>query len=176
MQMAAKKKATKKKAVAKKVVSKKKVVAKKVVAKKAAGKKKAVAKKVVSKKKAVAKKVVAKKAAADVKLKKSVTTGIKDGMTKAALFQHLSEVTGVGKKDVVAIFNELNVVIGRHVKKNSVEEFKVPGLMKIKVVTKPARKARKGTNPFTGEEVMFKAKPKSRVIKIQPLKGLKDMA
>ena len=53
--------------------------------------------------------------------------------------------------------------------------FTVPGLMKIKVVRKPATKARKGTNPFTGEEMMFKAKPARNVVKVQALKGLKDM-
>ena len=53
--------------------------------------------------------------------------------------------------------------------------FNVPGLMKIKVVRKPATKARKGINPFTGEETMFKAKPARNVVKVTPLKALKDM-
>ncbi|MCK4951550.1 MAG: HU family DNA-binding protein, partial [Gammaproteobacteria bacterium] len=53
--------------------------------------------------------------------------------------------------------------------------FTVPGLMKVKVVRKPATKARKGINPFTGEEMMFKAKPARNVAKVLPLKGLKDM-
>ena len=47
--------------------------------------------------------------------------------------------------------------------------------MKIKVVRKPATKARKGINPFTGEETTFKAKPARNVVKVLPLKGLKDM-
>ena len=53
--------------------------------------------------------------------------------------------------------------------------FTVPGLLKLRVVKKPARKARKGTNPFTGEEMMFKAKPATKVVKVSALKGLKDM-
>jgi len=53
--------------------------------------------------------------------------------------------------------------------------FTVPGLMKIKVVRKPATKARKGINPFTGVEMMFKAKPARNVVKVQALKGLKEM-
>jgi nucleoid DNA-binding protein len=40
---------------------------------------------------------------------------------------------------------------------------------------RPARKARKGINPFTGEETTFAAKPAHTVVKVQPLKGLKDM-
>ena len=51
----------------------------------------------------------------------------------------------------------------------------MPGLLKMRVVKKPARKARKGTNPFTGEEMMFKAKPATKVVKVSALKGLKDM-
>ena len=53
--------------------------------------------------------------------------------------------------------------------------FTVPGLLKMRVVKKPARKARKGVNPFTGEEMMFKAKPASKTVKVAALKGLKDM-
>jgi hypothetical protein len=33
-----------------------------------------------------------------------------------------------------------------------------------------------GINPFTKQEQMFKAKPARRVIKVRPLKALKDMA
>ena len=53
--------------------------------------------------------------------------------------------------------------------------YTVPGLMKIKVVRKPATKARKGVNPFTGEAMTFKAKPARNVVKVLPLKALKDM-
>jgi nucleoid DNA-binding protein len=45
----------------------------------------------------------------------------------------------------------------------------------MRVVNKPARKARMGVNPFTGEEMMFKAKPASKAVKVLALKGLKDM-
>ena len=51
----------------------------------------------------------------------------------------------------------------------------VPGLMRITVKRKPATKARKGINPFTKEEVMFKAKPARNVVKVRPLRGLKEM-
>ena len=54
--------------------------------------------------------------------------------------------------------------------------FAVPGLMKIVVIQKPAVKARKGINPFTGEETTFKAKPARNVVKIAALKNLKEMA
>jgi len=126
-------------------------------------------KKASAKKKVVAtKKVVAKK--------KSVMTAISDPMTKTQILTHLADVTELSKKEVSAVIDELSVLINRHVKKKSVGEFKFPGLMKIKVVKKPAVKARKGTNPFTGEEMMFKAKPARNVVKVTALKALKDMA
>ena len=67
------------------------------------------------------------------------------------------------------------VSIEGHVKKNAVGEFVLPGLLKITTVRKPAVKARKGINPFTKEEVMFKAKPATTVVKVRALKKLKDM-
>ncbi len=96
-------------------------------------------------------------------------------MTKAQIYAHLAEATGLSKKEISAVFDEFSNLIFRHVKRNGAGEFKVPGLMKIKVVKKPATKARKGINPFTGEETVFKAKPARKVVKVTPLKGLKDM-
>ena len=51
----------------------------------------------------------------------------------------------------------------------------LPGILMITAVAVPAKKARKGINPFTGEETMFKAKPARNVVKVRALKGLKDM-
>jgi hypothetical protein len=67
-------------------------------------------------------------------------------------------------------------VLQAHLKKNAVGEFVLPGLLNISTLRKPAAKARKGINPFTKEEVTFKAKPASTVVKVRPLKGLMDMA
>ena len=67
-------------------------------------------------------------------------------------------------------------VIEAHINKRAVGEFVLPGLMKISTVRKPAVKARKGISPFTKEEVVFKAKPATTVVKVRALKKLKDMA
>ena len=75
--------------------------------------------------------------------------------------------------DVLA---ELEMLIERSIKKRAVGEFTLPGLMKITTVKKPAVKARKGINPFTGEETMFKAKPASVAVKVRPLKKMKEFA
>lgn len=139
-----------------------------------AAKKKVSAKKNVESKKSAAKKKVA--AAKKVTAKAAATTPITEPMTKSQILTHISETTKLSKKDVTAVIDELNSLIERHVKKRAVGEFKLPGMLKIKVVKKPAVKARKGVNPFTGEEMMFKAKPARNVVKVLPLKALKDMA
>ena len=122
-------------------------------------------------KKKAAKKKVAKKSAAPVKKVKA----IKEAMTKSAILGAIADDTGLTRKEVGAVMESLSDIINGHVKKGGVGFCTVPGLMKIKTVRKPATRARKGINPFTGEETVFKAKPARTVVKILPLKGLKDM-
>lgn len=94
--------------------------------------------------------------------------------TKSEVFAGLADNTGLTRKQVAAIFDELSGMMKKDLNRGP-GLFTVPGLMKVKVVKKPATKARKGVNPFTGEEMMFKAKPARKVVKVTPLKGLKEM-
>lgn len=94
--------------------------------------------------------------------------------TKSELLSTISEKTDLKRKDVNAVFEELANIIKRDLKSGP-GVVNVYGLMKVKVVRKPAVAARRGINPFTKEEVMFKAKPARNVVKILPLKTLKDM-
>ncbi len=96
--------------------------------------------------------------------------------TKNEILSALAESTGTTKKEVGVIMNALGDLIGTDIGKTGPKVVTIPGLMKITVVHKPATKARKGTNPFTGEEMMFKAKPARNVVKIRALKGLKERA
>lgn len=121
------------------------------------------------------KKAPAKKKAAKKETPARKVTAVKAQMTKAAIMDEIIQNTDLTKKQVASVFNELDVLIERHIKKGSVGQFALPGLMKIEVKRKPATKARKGINPFTGEETVFKAKPARNVVKIRPLKKLKDM-
>ena len=146
--------------------------------KKAAPKKKVAAKKAPAKKKVVAKKApaaAAKKAPA-AKAPARKTTAIKEKMTKVQMFTEIAEATELNRKQVAAVFDELEALIERSISKRGLGEFTVPGLMKVTTVKKPATKARKGINPFTGEEQMFKAKPASIAVKVRPLKKLKEFA
>ena len=138
-------------------------IMKKAAPKKAAPKKAAVKP---AAKKAVAKKVVA---AAPKKAVAAVTTKL----SKSQVLTSIAETTALSRKQVSAVFDELESLIERSVGKKGLGEFTLPGLLKIITVKKPAKKARKGINPFTGEETVFKAKPASVAVKVRPLKKLK---
>lgn len=103
-------------------------------------------------------------------------TLIKDKYTKTQILDQIASETELSRKQVAAVLDSLTDLIGGHIAKKAAGEFVLPGLLKITTVNKPAVKARKGISPFTKEEVMFKAKPASTVVKVRPLKKLKDMA
>lgn len=109
-------------------------------------------------------------------VKKKVTTPITAKMTKGQIVASLSDSTGLTKKQVSAVLDDFDSLIERSIKKRAVGEFTIPGLAKIRTINKPAVKARKGINPFTGEEQTFKAKPASIAVRIRPLKRLKEIA
>jgi nucleoid DNA-binding protein len=99
----------------------------------------------------------------------------KTAMKKTAILNEISMSSGLTKKQVSSVFDGLEGLIEGHIKKRGPGQFTLPGLLKIEVKRKPATKARKGINPFTGEETTFKAKPARNVVKIRPLKKMKDM-
>jgi nucleoid DNA-binding protein len=99
----------------------------------------------------------------------------KKPMTKTEIVASLSEATDLTKQQIAVVFDELSKLIKQNLNEAGSGVFNIPGLMKIKVVRKPATEERKGINPFTKEETIFKAKPAKNVVKIVPLKGLKDM-
>ena len=108
--------------------------------------------------------------------KPAPTTPVKTALNKSQILTAVAEHSGVSKKEVGIVFEELAGLMHRHLRKGGAGEFTVPGLLKCVVKRKPATKARKGVSPFTGEEITFKAKPARNVIKVRPLKKLKEMA
>jgi len=107
---------------------------------------------------------------------RSTTSNAKKPMTKSEIFTNIADMTGMTKKQVASVFEALGDVAQKNLSRRGPQVFTVPGFAKFKVVHKPAKKARKGINPFTGEEMMFKAKPAQNVVKATLLKALKDMA
>jgi len=96
-------------------------------------------------------------------------------MSKTEVMSGIADETGLTKKQVSSVFEAMAGQIKESLGRRGPGAYTVPGLMKLTVVRKPATKARKGINPFTGEETVFKAKPARNVVKIRPLKNLKDM-
>ena len=101
---------------------------------------------------------------------------IKEAFNKSGLLNHLAETTGVEPRAVKAVMAALENTMVASINKKGAGSFVLPGLLKVTAVAVPAKKARKGINPFTKEETVFKARPASVKLKVRPLKKLKDAA
>jgi len=95
--------------------------------------------------------------------------------TKGELYTKLASKTGLSKKQVSTVFDHLTELISGELGKKGPGIFVVPGLLKLKIVRKPATKAKTGINPFTKAPMVYKAKPARNVVKALPLKTLKEM-
>jgi len=100
---------------------------------------------------------------------------IKEKQTKAQIISDIADATDMTKKDVKAVLEALANQSKAHLVKRGSGEFTIPEMgVKLRRKEQPARKARKGVNPFTGEEMMIKAKPKSMTVRATVLKAMKD--
>jgi nucleoid DNA-binding protein len=95
--------------------------------------------------------------------------------TKGEIYTKLAAKSGLSKKQIATVFEELAGLINAELGKKGPGTFVVPGLLKLKVVRKPATKAKQGINPFTKQPMVYKAKPARNVVKALPLKTLKEM-
>lgn len=74
------------------------------------------------------------------------------------------------KKDIKSFLDSMvNVIYA-----NADKGVPIPGLGKLVVVDRKARKKRKGRNPATGEEIMIAAKPASKALKFRISKIAKE--
>jgi DNA-binding protein HU-beta len=96
-------------------------------------------------------------------------------VTKSAMFQHLAEKTGLTRKQIASVFDELTGFIKHQLSMKGAGVVTLPGLLKIRRVEKPATKERQGVNPRTGEPMTIAAKPKSTTVRARPLRALKEM-
>lgn len=121
---------------------------------------------------------MAKKAAPKAAEPKAAATSDKGGAkpaTKTEFYGALAEKTGLSKKQVASVFEALLELHTKELGKKGPGILQIPGLYKVKVVNKPATKARPGFNPATKQPITIKAKPARKVIKVLPLKALKDL-
>jgi nucleoid DNA-binding protein len=109
-------------------------------------------------------------------LKKPVKVAAsKKPRSKSDVYSTVAQHAGIHRRDVAAVFHALAGMIKADLSKAGPGIFNVPSMMRITLKRKPATKARMGINPFTKEQVMFKAKPARNVVRVRPLKALKDM-
>ncbi len=95
-------------------------------------------------------------------------------LTKSQLADKIATHSGLSKAQCMEVFTALTSVIGAELKAG--RPVTISGLIKITLQHKAATPARQGKNPFTGEAMMIKAKPARKVVRVRPLKALKDMA
>ena len=118
-------------------------------------------------------KKISKTATKKTVVPKSLT--IDKAFSKSQIMKAIAEMVGSGKKQVTETIDALTHIIKSHLSHKGPGMFVFPGLAKFRIVKKPATKARKGKNPFTGEPMTFAAKPARNTVKIKPLKKLKDV-
>ena len=95
--------------------------------------------------------------------------------SKSEVLNNLATASNLSRKEVGAVLDALTAEIGKSLGKKGNGVFQIPGLCKIIRKQNPAKPAREGINPATGEKIMIKAKPASTAVKVRPLKSLKDM-
>ena len=95
-------------------------------------------------------------------------------LSKSEILNSLAESTGLSRKEISSVLESLEGLIEENLTKGS-GIFNLPGLLKIYVHNKKATEEREGRNPQTGETIIIKAKPASKVVKVRPLKKLKEM-
>ena len=108
---------------------------------------------------------------------KAKSTGAAKGkpMTKAQVIRHLAYENDLTRAEAAGTVESLEKLMKRELGRRGPGVFNLAGLLKIRVATKPATKARKGVNPFTGEEMTIKAKPARKTVRVTALKKLKEM-
>lgn len=120
-----------------------------------------------------AKKGTTKKTKAATTTSSTKNLKISKALTRSQQIAYIAEQTTLSKKDVASVLECFEPMIASHLRGPG--QITLAGLMKVVAIRKPATKARKGVNPFTGEPTVFKAKPARNVVRIRPLKKVKDL-
>ena len=95
-------------------------------------------------------------------------------MSKSQFVTALAEKSGLSKKQATAALDTINAMVAQQLGQKGPGEVIIPGLLKLSIVVKPATPQHEGINPFTKQPMTFQAKPARKVIRVRPLKALKD--
>ena len=93
-------------------------------------------------------------------------------LTKRELLIALITDSGLTKRQVESVLDGLRAALVKELKTNAIVT--VPGLLKLRVITKPARPERRSINPATRQPMTIPAKPARKSLKSFPLKVFKD--
>ncbi|MGH8224603.1 MAG: HU family DNA-binding protein [Gammaproteobacteria bacterium] len=96
-------------------------------------------------------------------------------MTKSQIVRYIAEQNELTHGEAGGVLASIEKLIKRELGRKGPGTFNFAGLLKIRLATKAATKARKGVNPFTGEAMTIKAKPARRTVRVTALKKLKEM-
>jgi nucleoid DNA-binding protein len=102
-------------------------------------------------------------------------TAAEKPLSKTQLISNIAEATGLTKKEVDAVLEAFKGEVAKAVATSGPGQIQLPGLLKIVKQHRPATKKKQVRNPATGEMVWSGPKPARDVIKVRPLKALKDM-
>merc|ERR1739845_142399 len=100
---------------------------------------------------------------------KAMKSGV---LTQTQVIASVAETNGLKNKQVKGVIDALFSVACGEIKKNG--NFKLAGMLNLKLKKKPATPAKKGINPFTKEPCVFKAKPASKTVRALAMKKLKE--
>merc|ERR1712139_619621 len=100
---------------------------------------------------------------------KAMKSGV---LTQSQVIASVAETNGLKNKQVKGVIDALFGVACGEIKKNG--NFKLAGMLNLKLKKKPATPAKKGINPFTKEPCVFKAKPASKTVRALAMKKLKE--
>ena len=95
-------------------------------------------------------------------------------MNKSQFVATLAEKSGLDKKQATSALDTINTMVAQQLGKRGPGEVLIPGLLKLNIVNKPATRKHQGLNPFTKEPMTYQAKAARKVIRVRPLKALKD--
>ena len=102
-------------------------------------------------------------------------TAAEKPLSKTQLISNIADATELSKKDVDAVLEAFKAEVAKAVASAGPGQIQLPGLLKIVRQHRPATKKKQVRNPATGEMVWSGPKPARSVVKVRPLKALKDM-
>ena len=107
-------------------------------------------------------------------MSKSKRASKSSSLTKSQLCSLIAEDVKLKKSEVEAVFLALFDIVKKELSKGATVT--IPNLAKVKLHRRPATAAREGINPFTKAKMTIPAKPARNVVKVRPIKQLKELA